>query len=409
MPAPEAVPHTPAGPADPEVASGPPDRVPPVGPPRDAATGAGRRIAIRGPADVVAAVPYLLGHVPAACLVALSVRPDGLLGVVCRADLPDPGLEGAAAAVADRVVAALTGDRAANALLLLHEDDPGPARPPAARRALLDTVDAALAAHGVAVTDVLHVGPTRWRSLRCADVRCCPPAGRPVADTRDNAVAAAFVLAGRSPAADRSSLEPAPEPASPADRRAAAQAGARWRRRVAAGGSAELPVADRFRLLDEWLAVLDRHAATGALPGPAVTGRLATAWSHDLRIRDACMVAALPGAGVTPDAIVAGSRAETSAVLADRSCAGAVEAVAPVLRHLAAHVGGPPAAAALAVHAWLAWASGDGAAAGDLCVRALAAEPDHRLASLVLRALDHAVPPDWAAPAPPVNRPGAGT
>ncbi|MGF1663590.1 MAG: hypothetical protein ACFCVG_14210, partial [Kineosporiaceae bacterium] len=206
-----------------------------------------------------------------------------------------------------------------------------------------------------------------------------------------------------------------PAAAPVAARRAAAQAAARWRRRVAAGASAELPVADRFRLLDEWLAILDRHGASGELPGPAVVGRLAAAWSQDLRTRDACMVAVLPAAGPAPDAIVAGSRTGLSSVLADRSCAGAVRAVAPVLRHMASHLSGPPAAAVLAVHAWLAWTSGHGAAARDLAARAGATGSGHRLAALVLRALDHAVAPDWAVPdAPagacgPVTPSGAGT
>jgi hypothetical protein len=398
MPAPELVPV-------PDSAAGPAATVAPGG------AGTSTAPVIRGPADVVAAVPYLLGHHPARSLVVLAVRPDAALGVVCRADLPEAGAGPAAtAAVVDRVVRAVVADRAAGAVVAVYDGEPRPVRPSAGD--LVDLVVDGLARGGVEVSDVLLVGPERWRSLWCADRGCCPPEGRPVAEVRDRPVAAGFVLDGRHPAPDRAALEPAPAPVSVAARRAAAQAAARWQRRVAGGASAELRVADRFRLLDEWLATLDRHGASGELPSPAVVGRLAAAWSRDRRTRDACMVAVLPAAGTAPDAIVAGSRTGLSSVLGDRSCAGAVAPVAPVLRHMAAHLSGPPAAAVLAVHAWLAWASGHGAAAGDLAARATATGSVHRLAELVAQALDHAVPPDWAAPpdrAAAVTPAGAGT
>jgi hypothetical protein len=369
---------------------------------------------IRCPADVVAAVPYLLGHHPSRSLVVLAVRPDGTLGVVCRAELPDPGAgQAVIAELATRVVEAVAADGADGALVAVYDDDPGPGDP--LPGGLVPAVVGELGGRGVTVSDVLRVGPGRWRSLWCTDRRCCPAEGRPLAEVRDRPVAARFVLDGRNPAPDRAALEPPPAPAPVTARRAAAQAAARWRRRVAAWASAELPVADRFRLLDEWFATLDRHRSSGELPSPAVVGRLAAAWSQDLRTRDACMIAVLPAAGPAPDAIVAGSRTGLSSVLAHRSCAGAVDGVAPVLRHMAAHLTGPPAAAVLAVHAWLAWASGHGAAAGDLADRAAASGSGHRLATLVRQALDHAVAPDWAAPAvradpaPAVTPVGAGT
>ncbi|MGF1645962.1 MAG: DUF4192 domain-containing protein [Kineosporiaceae bacterium] len=401
MPASQFVPQVPESPSGPGGSAGP-GREPSAAP-------ADPGPVIRGPADVVAAVPYLLGHHPSQSLVVLSVRPGAALGVVCRIDLPDPaGGEAASADVVERLVGAAVADGADSALVLVYDEDPG-AGGHGDGGDLVDAVVDGLRGRGVGVTDVLHVGPQRWRSRWCDDGRCCPPEGRPVAESRDRPVAARFVLDGRSPAPDRSSVEPPAAAAPVAARRAAAQAAARWRRRVAAGGSSELPVSDRFRLLDEWLGVLDRHGSSGELPSPAVVGRLAAAWSQDLRTRDACLVAVLPGAGPAPDSIVAGSRIDLSSVLADRSCAGAVGAAAPVLRHMAAHLSGPPAAAVLAVHAWLAWVSGQGAAAGDLASRASAAGSGHRLATLVLRALDHAVAPDWAAPAGPVTSSGAGS
>lgn len=359
---------------------------------------------LRGPADVVAAVPYLLGHEPTRSLVALAVRPDGDLGVVCRADLPGPGEDPAAsaAATAARVSATLGADGAASALLAMYDGgDPGGPRDTGALDTAAATVEA-LGRGGIDVADALHVGPTRWRSLFCTRGDCCPPDGFDVAEARGRPVAVGFVVSGRSPVPDRESLEPAPEPAAPPRRRAAAQAAARWRRRVRASGArpgGDLPVTDRFRLLDEWLRLLDDHHRLGSLPGPAVIGRLAASWADDSRVRDACMVAVLPPAGLAPDALLAGSRTDVAVILADRSCAGVVTGPAPLLRHMAAHLAGTPLAAVLALHAWLAWVSGEGAAAGDLAQRAVGTQPDHRLAGLVLELLDHAVAPGWAAPA----------
>lgn len=362
------------------------------------------RLRLRGPADVVAAVPYLLGHSPSRSLVALAVRAGGDLGVVCRADLPEPGDDQGACVVATaaRIGEALHADGAESALLALYDGvDPG-AAPDALARETAAATAAALAGAGVDVADALHVGPHRWRSLLCRHDGCCPPAGFDVAEAKARPVAVGFVVSGRHPVADRDSLEPVPTPAPPPLRRAAAQSAARWRRRVraAAGGpgGGELQVTDRFRVLDEWLRLLDEHRRSAHLPGPAVIGRLAAAWTDDLRVRDACMVALLPAAALVPDALLAGSRGDIDAVLADRSCAGVARGPAPLLRHMASHLAGPPQAAVLALHAWLAWASGEGAAAGDLASRAVRAQPGHRLATLVLDLLDRAVPPGWAAP-----------
>ncbi|MGF1664476.1 MAG: DUF4192 family protein, partial [Kineosporiaceae bacterium] len=199
-PAPE--PHAPddracAGPPGPGTTVVPVDRGPLPGP------------VIRGPDDVVAAVPYLLGHHPSRSLVVLAVRPDAVLGVVCRADLPEPGAAPAAVdEVADQLVGAVTADGAERAVVVVYDDDPSPGPPAAAGPA--EAVVDRLAGHGVGVGDVLHVGPRRWRSRWCSDHRCCPAEGRPLSEVRHRPVAARFVLEGRDPAPDRAALEPAP-------------------------------------------------------------------------------------------------------------------------------------------------------------------------------------------------------
>ena len=62
-------------------------------------------------------------------------------------------------------------------------------------------------------------------------------------------------------------------------------------------------------------------------------------------------------------------------------------------------------APALGLLAFLAWWSSDGARADVLAHQALAEEPGHHLAALVVRALDAAAPPPWYEP----RRPGGAT
>jgi hypothetical protein len=349
-----------------------------------------QRVVLAGPEDVVAAVPYLLGHEPRRCLVALAVRVSGDIGVVCRVDLPDDPAH--VRPVTDRVAVALAADSAHTALVAAYVDPEREVRPAVG---VLDALVAELRRQSIQLSDALLVHGPRYRSVLCTDPSCCPPGGRSVADAKDRPVAVQFVVSGRSPVRDRSDLEPAAVPAPRTARRSAATAAARWRRRVSGG----LDPGERCRLLEEWFAVLDDHRRLGVLPGPAAVGRLSAAWADDVRIRDAAMVSVLPAAGLVPDSLIAGTPTDLAEVLAARSCAGAVHPVAPVLRHMAGHVAGPLAASVLAVHAWVAWVSGAGAAAGDLASRAVEADPGHRLATLVVQLLDRAVPPDWAAPA----------
>ncbi|MFC3687752.1 DUF4192 domain-containing protein [Aquipuribacter hungaricus] len=394
-------------------------------------------VRLQDPAGVVAAVPYLLGFTPRRSLVVVGVDGDRGVGPTLRADLPTSAVLGTGgggragdgdgeragddggvlAAVWQHASQVLRRNGCDRALAVVYADvEPADLGEDAVRRVLdvLDPpwadgtagpdgawpdadadadadVDAPWPDGPLDVLDVLLVGPGRFRSLLCPDPACCPRDGSPVVATASHAVAASFVLAGRSPAADRDGVEPEAPAPPPADLRAAADAARAARASTPAtdpGGGAD----EDADLLEQWLGSLPHG------PGPALAGRLAARWRTRPLLRDACLAAFLPGGpdlarallggGGSPPATLAGS-------LDDPACAGAVREGTPVLRRLAALVPAEDRAEVLAGHSWLAWVAGEGTAASVLGGRALSLDPTQPLARLVLRALDGGLGAPW--------------
>jgi hypothetical protein len=146
-------------------------------------------------ADVVSAVPFLLGFAPDDCLVVLALA-EGRLEVTARLDLPTPDQ---APTAATALAQALSHISLTDLLVVGY----GPAA----------DVDPTLTAFTAwlpwPVRDMLRVTDDRWWSLTCDTPDCCPP-GAPVTATPE--LAAALIATSGSPATSRTDRAAALQP-----------------------------------------------------------------------------------------------------------------------------------------------------------------------------------------------------
>lgn len=195
------------------------------------------RLSVRSPADMVAAVPYLLGFHPADSVVVVAVRGRRVV-FAARGDLPAPGADPGPAA---RHLAHVVARQDADAATVVGYG-------PAARvTGVVDAIGDALTATGVVVLDALRVTEGRWFSYLCAEPSCCPPEGTPY-DPAASQVSAAAVFAGQVALPDRAALAAQVSPLDGPVRLAMRRATGRARLRLAAltgrpsSSSAESPV-----------------------------------------------------------------------------------------------------------------------------------------------------------------------
>ena len=161
-------------------------------------------VRMRTPADMVDALPYLLGFFPSDSVVALGLQgPSRRQGGTVRIDLPAPGDWPAAAEEVTRFLVALSEhrDRSPDAVILYLCRDPGPGRDGRAvmeeLRPLAAQLTSAFGAAGIPVHESLCVSDGRWWSFSCADPGCCDPGGTPVDRPGSTpTVAAAAAVAG---------------------------------------------------------------------------------------------------------------------------------------------------------------------------------------------------------------------
>jgi hypothetical protein len=153
------------------------------------------RLTVRSPADLIAAVPYLLGFHPADSMVVVALRGRRVV-FAARGDLPDPGTDPRPAAQHLAEVIARQGTESATVI----------GYGPAARvTGAVDAVGEALDGAGLLVLDVLRVTDGRWWSYLCTEPECCPPDGTPY-DPGASEVSATAVFAGQVALPDRAAL-----------------------------------------------------------------------------------------------------------------------------------------------------------------------------------------------------------
>lgn len=360
------------------------------------------------PREMLSLVPHQLGFHPTESVVAVSLRaPRGRVGLVVRVDLPDLANPEVGPQLARDVVAHLAGDGAERAWLVVYtRDDPRP-RPDAAVAAAVSCFrEAAEAAFGD--VPAWAVTSTGYLSLDC-DETCCPPGGRPLADLSSTQVSAQMVLAGSSVATCREDVGRI-RPAGAEARRSVARVRRRWQARGLRAHDEGPAALERWRRdgVAAWRRAVGEQLDRDGGPTAAALGRLEAALT-DLRVRDAVLVALVPGQGDLPERCVRGERpgTEDDAALG-RALALVVDPLdgvpAPpaatrvheaVLEAVVAHGERGRQAPAATLLGLLAWWRGDGARASILLDRALADDDGYRLARLVAQSLACGVPPGW--------------
>jgi len=335
------------------------------------------RIKLRSPADIVDAVPYLVGFEPHESLVVLSLRgPRGQLGLTARVDLPAARH---ASACAREFVSYLKRDGASRAIVVLYPPSGGISHPSV--KPVAAALTKQLTRARIEVSEVLCVCDGRWWSLQCTNAACCPPSGTPIACDATSELAVAMTVEGRVVLGSREEVAHLLDPVGGVAATAMAYAIPRARdeliARVVAGNRLEV-VAESLDLFRA--AVVARSAPDARLGVERVSGAGAPI-DPELTIDEAArLIAALDYWGARDEILTwfDGARGDATRSL---------------LVELARRSVLPGEAAALTVLAWICYLRGDGVLAGIAIDRARTADPEYSLAALLDQVLCGAVNP----------------
>jgi hypothetical protein len=324
-------------------------------------------LTLRDPADILAAVPYLIGFVPQESIVVVALQGD-LVQLQCRMDFPDPR---DVAVVLDHLAETVGRHQPTNVLVVTYRRQDG--QPSRTDRRVHDALTGRFEARGIRVRESLLVRRDRWFSLMCDSPTCCPPEGRPVPSVPR--VAAELVGRGLSFATDRAELErelsPVLGPARVAVDQATEEVEQEWLVRCRAGDlDAFTQVADEA--LATWRSVLGQRSATHRAGDPRGAGPALSA--HDV----ARLTVPLVDVHLRDAAIAAVEEVEPEVGL-------------PLLVELVRRAHHDYVAPPAAMLAWLRWSAGDGGRANVAIDVALARCPGYRLAELVATAICHGV------------------
>ena len=330
---------------------------------------------LRTPADLLAAVPYMLGFHPADSVVVLGLR-RGALVFELRGDLPS---DGHVDEFADYYARLVHRQRVDAALLVGY--GPGDAVTPA-----VTTTAAALARHGVAVPEMLRAHEGRYWSYTCTSPSCCPPEGTPY-DVSTSPIAAQATVFGCEALPSRAELERRLAPLTGAARTAMRAATRR--------AAAKLTRLANVPGLLAWDGS-EQECSEGDLPGDPA--RLATAGCAAV---DAAVARHRAGGRLDDDelawlSVVLGHEPVRdhawSSVRGDLSVH--VSLWADVLRRAEPELAAPVAT----LLGLAAWCAGEGAIASIALARALQTDSTYVLAQLLDHALRHGLSPvEWEA------------
>ncbi len=327
-------------------------------------------VKVGSPAEILAAVPYLIGFHPTRSLVVIGARPPrDRVHVSFRYDLLDPPEDGYAREIAEHATSVLVNQQVTVAILAGY--GPGALVTPIA-----EEFRAQLNEAGVDVREMLRVEDGRYWSYLCQDPGCCPPDGVAF-DISASSVAAQMTLAGNVTLPDRTALECTIAPLGGVVRSSMAQATIRAENRAAAlvaraarsgrdrGGILRPMIDDGLRAVSE---AIGTYRGGGRINSDDDIAWL-TVTLADMRVRDDAW------ARMDPEFRESHQRLWTD-----------------VVRRAESHY--VPAPACLL--AFTAWQSGDGALANVALARALQSNPSYTMALLLLEAVGGGLPPSAA-------------
>lgn len=309
---------------------------------------------LRSPADVVSAIPYLIGFHPTDSVVVLAC--DSARGAYAvRLDLT------AQDALLEHIALLVAGRRPAEVILAGYGEEE-PVTP------MVERVRDRLSAHGVRLREALRVDKGRYWSYLCSDATCCPPEGTYV-DVTTSPVAAAAIAGGLVALPDRHVLERMLAPAGDDTTRRAADRAERKLAAWAEDDADSVPsriVAEGVPLVRT---LIERACAGSPLPGDEEVAWLGLLLVS-LRVRDEAWVRMNE-----PD----------------------LQHHIRLWRHVLTRVKEPYAAAPACLLSYAAWRAGEGALANVALDRALAADPHYSMARLLQELFISGLPP-WSVP-----------
>ncbi len=327
-------------------------------------------VKVGSPAEILAAVPYLIGFHPSRSLVVIGARPPrDRVHVSFRYDLLDPPETEYAREIAEHATAVLVNQHVSVAIVVGY--GPGALVTPIA-----EEFCARLNEARVEVREMLRAEDGRYWSYMCHDTGCCPAEGVPF-DVSASTVAAQLTLAGNVTLPDRAALERSIAPFSGPARSSMAQATIRAENRAASlvarsarsgrkrGGILRPVIEDGLRAVGE---AIGTYRSGGRISGDDEIAWL-TVTLADLRVRDDAW------ARMDPE-----YREPHQHLWTD-----VVRRAEP--RYV-------PAPACLL--AFTAWQAGDGALANVALARALESDPGYTMALLLLEAVGGGLPPSAA-------------
>jgi hypothetical protein len=326
------------------------------------------------PAELIHAIPYLLGFHPHDSVVLVGIT-GGDLRVTARLDTADVARTSVLGSTLDAFVRG--GVDRVIAVLYLPEHPAGHADAAGGGAALdpLARLAAAVDAVGVRLDDFLVVSDGRWCSALCRESGCCPPGGTVLATC--SSVAAEATYAGLVALPDRHSLEHLLDPAP-----------VRERLRPALHLH-EQQAADPVRNGDRYDRSLVRALCRAAREAERRAGGV-----------DGGVDGEAPGAS-RPAALTDEQVARFGVALRRTPVRDAVWIAGEegridgrmLWRDLAFRLPTPYDAAPLFLFGWATWREGDGALASVAARRALESDPDYSAADLLDAALAHGLDP----------------